>query len=270
MRGASMPPGPPSARDLKPGWPVVVYTGERLHPMTSLWNVEEYWLTRTVFQRGLGLIYLIAFLNAVNEFKPLLGGRGLLPVQEWIQRATFRESPSIFFLAATDGAFTLAAWAGVALSCLVLSGLSERGATWISALVWALLIPAIPLIRQRWADLLRIRLGVDSSRGGVLRDLPGRVALPTAVHRDTPAALALLSRHVRRGLDQIAGGSVLARYDVPQLPLQHSPCRIRLAGFSIGDPPGPIRRAYGLITSPNLLPRSATFYRNRSHRQLRL
>ena len=124
---------------LKPQLPGVVYTGERLHQMTSLWNAENYWLTRTVFQRGLGLIYLIAFLNAANEFKPLLGVHGLLPVQKWIQQATIRESPSIFFLTATDGAFTLAAWAGVALSCLVLSGLSERGATWISALVWALL-----------------------------------------------------------------------------------------------------------------------------------
>ena len=73
---------------LKPEWPVVVYTGERPHQMTSLWNAENYWLTRTVFQRGLGLIYLIAFLNAVNEFKPLLGGHGLLPVREWIQQAT--------------------------------------------------------------------------------------------------------------------------------------------------------------------------------------
>ena len=44
------------------------------------WTADAYWLTRTVFQRALGLIYLIAFINAVNQFKPLLGERGLLPL----------------------------------------------------------------------------------------------------------------------------------------------------------------------------------------------
>src|SRR5689334_18519235 len=37
------------------------------------WTADNYWLTRTVFQRGLALVYLIAFLNAVNQFRPLLG-----------------------------------------------------------------------------------------------------------------------------------------------------------------------------------------------------
>jgi hypothetical protein len=92
-----------------------------------------------LFQRGLALIYLIAFLNAVEEFKPLLGENGLLPVPLWVRAVPFREMPSLFYLAPKDWAFTAAAWTGVVLSALALSGISEWYSWWVSALVWALL-----------------------------------------------------------------------------------------------------------------------------------
>ena len=37
------------------------------------WVQPAYWLSRLVFERGLAAIYLIAFLTAVNQFRPLLG-----------------------------------------------------------------------------------------------------------------------------------------------------------------------------------------------------
>ncbi len=99
----------------------------------------DYWLPRLVFQRGLGLIYFIAFLIAINQWKPLLGEHGLLPVPLFVKRVPFRRMPSIFFLFPNDSAFTMAAWIGLALSCVVLAGLSERYGTWVSALIWFLL-----------------------------------------------------------------------------------------------------------------------------------
>ena len=107
--------------------------------MTLSWTADDYWLTRTVFQRGLALIYLIAFLNAVNQFKPLLGESGLLPVPLWIRAVPFRASPSLFFLAPKDWAFTAAAWLGVSLSCVALAGVSERFTWPVSVAVWAAL-----------------------------------------------------------------------------------------------------------------------------------
>jgi hypothetical protein len=107
--------------------------------MTLGWTNDGYWLTRAVFQRGLALIYLIAFLNAVNQFKPLLGEHGLLPVPAWVRSVPFREMPSLFYLAPKDWAFTAAAWTGVFLSALALAGISEWYTTWFSALIWALL-----------------------------------------------------------------------------------------------------------------------------------
>ncbi len=107
--------------------------------MSLGWTAGNYWLTRAVYQSGLALVYLIAFLNAVNQFKPLLGERGLLPVPLWIRRVPFRASPSLFYLAPKNWAFTSAAWLGVALSCLALTGTAERFSTGVSAAIWGLL-----------------------------------------------------------------------------------------------------------------------------------
>jgi hypothetical protein len=42
-------------------------------------SAPDYRLTRFVMERGLGLIYLVAFLVALNQFPALLGEHGLLP-----------------------------------------------------------------------------------------------------------------------------------------------------------------------------------------------
>ncbi len=98
-----------------------------------------YWLTRFVFQRGLGLVYLIAFLVALNQFRPLLGERGLLPVPAFVSQVSFWDAPSLFLYIPKDAAFTAAAWIGILLSCVVVCGFSERYGIWFSMLVWAIL-----------------------------------------------------------------------------------------------------------------------------------
>src|SRR5205823_1995009 len=100
-------------------------------------DVTGYWITRLLLQRGLGIVCLIAFLVALNQFRPLLGEHGLLPVDLFVRQVPFRESPSLFYLFPRDLAFTAAAWIGIALSCLVISGVSERYSTWVSVAVWA-------------------------------------------------------------------------------------------------------------------------------------
>lgn len=40
-----------------------------------------YW-ARLLFQRGLAAIYLIAFVNVLRQFRPLLGEHGLLPTPQ--------------------------------------------------------------------------------------------------------------------------------------------------------------------------------------------
>ena len=81
---------------------------------------EEYWLVRFLFQRGLALLYLVAFLVAANQFRPLAGEDGLLPLSEYAERAAFRERPSLFYFLPDDRAVGLAAWSGVGLALLAL------------------------------------------------------------------------------------------------------------------------------------------------------
>ena len=100
---------------------------------------QSCWLTRLVFQRGLGLVYLIAFVVAVNQFKALAGERGLLPAPLFLKAVSFRQSPTVFFLFPNDVAFAVAAWLGVLLSIVALTGISERHGTWFSMLIWAML-----------------------------------------------------------------------------------------------------------------------------------
>ena len=45
---------------------------------------NNYWLTRLVLQRGLALVYLIAFVAVIHQFEPLLAEHGLLPVSQFI------------------------------------------------------------------------------------------------------------------------------------------------------------------------------------------
>ncbi|HEY9016237.1 MAG TPA: hypothetical protein VIM84_14385, partial [Gemmatimonadales bacterium] len=99
-------------------------------------DTHEYWLTRWLFQRSLALIYLVAFAVAVNQFRPLLGTRGLLPVPFFLQQVDFLQSPSLFFLHYSDGFAMALAWTGVALALVALSGFSENFGTPVSMVVW--------------------------------------------------------------------------------------------------------------------------------------
>ncbi len=106
--------------------------------MNFLFNAEDvrgYWLTRLLLERGIGVICLIAFLVALNQFRPLLGERGLLPVPLFVKQVPFRESPSLFYWFPRDSAFTAAAWLGILLSCLVITGIASRW-TWLSIVTW--------------------------------------------------------------------------------------------------------------------------------------
>ena len=99
-------------------------------------EAPEYWLSRFVFERALGVIYLVAFLVAVNQFRPLLGERGLLPVPRFVRMVRFRDAPSLFQLRYSDRLLAVVAWTGVLLAACVVVGLPQAGPLWASMLVW--------------------------------------------------------------------------------------------------------------------------------------
>ncbi|MDQ1369385.1 MAG: hypothetical protein QOF20_1738 [Acidimicrobiaceae bacterium] len=98
-----------------------------------------YWLARLLIQRALAGVYLIAFVVAANQFRPLLGERGLLPVPRFVARVGFWRSPSIFQLHYSDRFFLVMAWTGSALALACVAGLPERGPLWCSMVAWLVL-----------------------------------------------------------------------------------------------------------------------------------
>jgi hypothetical protein len=99
-------------------------------------SAPDYWLTRLVIERGLGLTYLLAFVAVLQQFPALLGEHGLLPVPRFLRGMGFREAPSLFQLGYSDGLLRTVGWIGAALALGVILGLPQAGPLWLSMLVW--------------------------------------------------------------------------------------------------------------------------------------
>jgi hypothetical protein len=110
-------------------------------PDSFLFSTDDprgLWLTRLLLERGIALICLIAFINVVQQFRPLLGEQGLLPVPLFIRQISFSDAPSLFFWLPKDWAFTAGGVLGILLSLLVLTGISSRY-SWLSITTWLLI-----------------------------------------------------------------------------------------------------------------------------------
>ena len=102
-------------------------------------RADDYWVARAVFQRALGVIYLIAFLVALRQFRPLLGERGLLPVPEFTARVPFMESPSLFHWRYSDRLLVIVSLAGLGLAGAAVIGLFDLVPTPFAMLGWFVL-----------------------------------------------------------------------------------------------------------------------------------
>jgi len=116
---------------------------------------KGYWLTRFVFLRLLGFIYLIAFISLATQVIPLIGSEGLLPADNFIDRVEssygsksngFSALPSIFWFGISDNALVILSWLGVILSIIVLIGYSNSILMFV---LWALYMSFVH-IGQTW------------------------------------------------------------------------------------------------------------------------
>ncbi|MFZ0905664.1 MAG: lipase maturation factor family protein [Mycobacterium sp.] len=102
-------------------------------------NAPEYWLGRLILERGIAVVYVLAFVGAARQFRALIGEHGLLPVPQYVQRQSFRQAPSIFHLHYSDRFFATLAWLGALLSAAMALGLAAVLPLWAAVLVWLLL-----------------------------------------------------------------------------------------------------------------------------------
>jgi hypothetical protein len=102
-------------------------------------DAPDYTIARFVIERGLALIYAIAFLVAVNQFAPLAGERGLQPAPRLLARTRFIQAPSLFHWGYSDRRLAVVAWTGVVIAILLVVGLPQRAPLPVTMAAWVLL-----------------------------------------------------------------------------------------------------------------------------------
>ncbi|MFA9445391.1 lipase maturation factor family protein [Egicoccus sp. AB-alg6-2] len=103
------------------------------------WSADGYVIARELFQRGVGLVYVVAFAAVVHQWRPLLGSDGLTPVPAFVARVSWRSSPSLFHLGYADRLAVGGAWFGMALSAAVVLGLPQAAGTATTLATFAVL-----------------------------------------------------------------------------------------------------------------------------------
>ena len=150
---------------------------------------STYAVTRWVFLRALGVIYLIAFVSLWVQVKGLLGTQGILPAQQYLQMLRgyvgperYRLAPTLFWLGAGDGALGLACGVGAACAALLICDVAPAICL---ALLWVLYLSLATVGRDflafQW-DVLLLETGLLAllfAPGHILPVL-GRAAPPVS------------------------------------------------------------------------------------------
>jgi len=102
----------------------------------------DYTVANALFLRLLGLCYFAAFVSLWTQIDGLVGGRGILPVAEfleWVRAQTgaarFWLLPTLSWISASDAALHLQCAAGTAASLLLVAGLVPA---WSALAAWGL------------------------------------------------------------------------------------------------------------------------------------
>ena len=126
-----------------------------------------YFLTRRVFLRALGLIYLIAFVSLWTQITGLIGHNGILPTDKFMSATRqqcdlqgigldrFHLLPTLCWLDSSDGFLNFQCAAGAVLAVLLIAGIAPVPCL---ALLWLLYLSLVAVGRDflgfQWDNLL--------------------------------------------------------------------------------------------------------------------
>lgn len=116
-------------------------------------SAPDYWVGRLVLERGVAVIYLIAFVAAARQFRALIGADGMLPVPKYLAQQSFWRAPSVFQLHYSDRLFAGVCWCGAALSATIVLGVAEPIPLWATMALWLtvwVLYLSIVNVGQAW------------------------------------------------------------------------------------------------------------------------
>jgi hypothetical protein len=124
----------------------------------------RYRRTRSMFLRGIGLVYLTAFWSIAVQVDGLIGSRGILPAAQYLERAarilgvgpaTWWRLPTLCWLDASDWALHALCWGGAALGVALAGGLLPGLCTmllWVFYL--SLVVVGQEFLSYQWDSLL--------------------------------------------------------------------------------------------------------------------
>jgi len=99
-------------------------------------DAHDYEIARQVLQRGVAALAFVAFLSTLNQFRPLLGEHGLLPVPELLRIARRLRGPTLFRWGYSDGRLVAIAITGMVLAASVVLGVPQLGPPFVPMLVF--------------------------------------------------------------------------------------------------------------------------------------
>jgi hypothetical protein len=152
---------------------------------------EGFGISRRLFLRFLGAVYLVAFASLAVQLPGLVGEHGLLPAASFLEWAhsiygpnAYRLLPTLLWLGAGDHALQLAAWVGIVLSILLIVGVTPMpvlAALWVLYLSltvagqdflsfqWDALLLEAGLLAVLWAPLGRFLGAANAPPSSVVR-----------------------------------------------------------------------------------------------------
>ncbi|MFD6175913.1 MULTISPECIES: lipase maturation factor family protein [unclassified Isoptericola] len=119
------------------------------------WATADDDVAREILQRGVAVLLCLAFVQALAQFRPLLGERGLLPVRAFTARVPFRAAPSLFHAGYSDRLLVVVAGLGAAGAAALVAGLPQTGPWWVTTLVllalWAAYLSIVSVGQRFYA-----------------------------------------------------------------------------------------------------------------------
>lgn len=100
-------------------------------------HAPDYEFARVVLQRGIAVMFLVAFASTAAQFRVLLGENGLLPAPQLLKHKKYLRGFTVFrYWRYTDRRLMFVAWLGIALAASVVVGIPQSGPPWVPMLVF--------------------------------------------------------------------------------------------------------------------------------------
>ncbi|MFZ1072383.1 MAG: lipase maturation factor family protein [Verrucomicrobiia bacterium] len=169
-------------------------------------HVEEpaYFLTRRIFLRALGVIYLVAFVSLWTQISGLIGHAGILPADQFMTAASqqcddrgiglerYHLLPTLCWLDSSDGFLHFQCAAGAVLAVILIVGITPVPCL---ALLWLLYLSLATIGRDflgfQWDNLL-LETGLLAIFFAPLQWLPRKLSREIPPSRIVPWLLRLL------------------------------------------------------------------------------